>query len=402
MKIAVLGKGVEGKSVAGYFGGRGDEVEMFDEQNEVKFEELDFSRYDLVFRSPSVRPDRVNTDKLTSATRYFFEKCPAKIIGVTGTKGKGTTCSLIAEILKVAGRKVWLVGNIGVSALDVLDEIAEGDMVVYELSSFQLWDMTLSPQVAVVVHVERDHMDVHSDMAEYVGAKGNVVRWQGTEDVVIYDKTNAMSTEIAELSAGQKVGYPTGRFEELLNTLIIPGEHNRMNGEAAILAVQAVGVEDTEVIKRGLGVFDGLPHRLKFVREVGGVKYYDDSISTTPGSAMAAIRAFVEPKVLILGGSSKGADFGELAGVVRDGGVKKIILVGPEGEKIGQAMANVGYDDVVRVEEVPYDMAEAVRLARDVAEDGDVVILSPACASFDSFANYAERGDRFVAAVEVL
>ncbi|MCL1840074.1 UDP-N-acetylmuramoyl-L-alanine--D-glutamate ligase [Candidatus Saccharibacteria bacterium] len=411
-RVAILGYGVEGQSVERYFRGWA-EIKVFDEKNGVDFEKLDFSEFDYVFRSPSVRPDRIETerlsdgskysfDRVTSATRYFFEKCPAKIIGVTGTKGKGTTCSLIAEILKAAGRKVWLVGNIGAAALDVLDEISGDDIVVYELSSFQLWDMTRSPHVAVVVHMESDHMDVHKDMAEYAAAKGNIARWQREDDVVVYDKTNPMSTEIAELSQGQKVGYPTGEFEELLNKLVIPGEHNRMNGEAAILAVRAVGVEDEKAIADGLGSFTGLPHRLKFVREVEGVKYYDDSISTTPGSAIAAIRAFAEPKILILGGSSKGADFHGLAEVVRDGNVKKVVLVGPEGEKLEQDLIGAGYEKIVRVTEVPYDMKNVVKITTETAEDGDVVILSPACASFDSFKNYADRGDQFIAAVEAI
>jgi len=401
MKIAVLGNGIEGQSVAKYFGAKGDEVVVFDEKRDgTRFEDLDFNGYDKVFRSPSVRPDRVRTDKLTSATRYFFEKCPAKIIGVTGTKGKGTACSLIASILTAAGRKVWLVGNIGVSALDVLDEVAEGDVAVYELSSFQLWDATQSPPVAVVVHMEPDHLDVHKDMNEYVEAKGNITRYQSEGDTVIYDKTNVVSTEIAELSRGRKVGYPTGEFGELLDALVIPGEHNRMNGEAAVLAARTVGVVDDEVLRRGLSSFMGLPHRLKFVREVGGIKYYDDSISTTPGSAIAAIEAFKEPKILILGGSSKGADFGELAWAVRDGNVKEVILVGTEGEKIGAALASVGYDDVTLVPGVPYGMDSVVKITTDVVEAGDVVILSPACASFDSFKDYAERGDAFIAAVE--
>jgi len=402
MKIAVLGNGVEGKSIVKYFEGKGESVTVFDEKEGVKFEDLDFSEFDLCFRSPSIQPWRIKTGKVTSATRYFFEKCPAKIIGVTGTKGKGTTCSLAASILEAAGRKVWLVGNIGMSALDVLDEISDSDVVVYELSSFQLWDMTQSPQVAVVVHMESDHLDIHKDMAEYMAAKGGIVRHQTEDDEVIYDKTNAISAEIAELSAGRKIGYPTGEFEDLLDALVIPGEHNRLNGEAAILAAQAMGVTDAEVIRRGLSSFTGLPHRLKFVREVSGVKYYDDSISTTPGSAIAAIKAFVEPKILILGGSSKGADFHGLAETVRDGGVKKVVLVGLEGKKIGGALAEAGYGGVIWVDEMPYDMESVVKITTDIAGAGDVVILSPACASFDSFKNYADRGDKFIAAVEAI
>jgi len=426
MKIAILGYGVEGRSAYKYLKNKNPkyEIDVFDEREvdgaevdikQVKsFLDVDFGGYGVIVRSPSVKPDvileKIRADKngghdfnLTSVTQMFFDFCKAQIIGVTGTKGKGTTCSLIAEILKVAGQKVWLVGNIGVAALDVLNETGPDDLVVYELSSFQLWDLKRkSPQVAVVVHMEMDHMDVHTDMEEYVGAKGNITRYQSKDDVVIYDKTNSISAEIAELSMGRRVGYPTEEFGELLDALVLPGEHNRMNGEAAILAARAVGVDDEGVLRQGLSSFAGLPHRLKLVREVMGVKYYDDSISTTPGSAIAAIKAFAEPKILILGGSSKGAEFRELAEAVAGGGVKKVILVGPEGEKIEEALAEVGYDGVIRVDEVPYKIAGVVEMAKEVAEKGDVVILSPACASFDSFKNYADRGEQFIAAVEAI
>lgn len=402
MKIAVLGNGIEGKSVLEYFEAKGDEVEMFDEKDGGKFEEMNFDGFDMIFRSPSVKPDKVKNANMTSVTRYFFEKCPAKIIGVTGTKGKGTTCSLIKSILDQTGRKAWLVGNIGVAALGVLDEISENDIVVYELSSFQLWDMKKSPQIAVVVHMEQDHMDVHETMDNYIAAKSNIVVYQNEEDIVIFDKTNKISTEVAGLSQAQKWGYPTGDYGEILNSLLIPGEHNRLNGEAAILAVKAVGVTDPEMIKKGLGAFSGLPHRLKFVEEWKDVKYYDDSISTTPGSAIAAIRAFSEPKVLILGGSDKGASYGELALAVKNGNVRSVILVGPEGKKIREELVKVGFWKFVQVYDIPYDMEYVVKMTTYETAPGDIVILSPACASFDSFDNYAQRGDKFVAAVKDL
>jgi UDP-N-acetylmuramoylalanine--D-glutamate ligase len=403
MKIAVLGNGVEGQSIAKYFGDKGDEVEIFDEKNEgVDFGQMDFSEFDKVFRSPSVPPSKIRSDKLTSATKYFFEWCPADIIGVTGTKGKGTTCSLIASILEAAGLKVWLIGNIGVPALDVLDKIGPRDIVVYEMSSFQLWDMTKSPKVAVIVHMEADHLDVHEGMDDYIDAKSNIVRYQREGNVTIYDETNEISTQIAMLSLGRKVAYPTGKLEEILDNLVIPGKHNRMNGEAAIRAALAVGVKNKEIIGQGLKNFTGLPHRLKCVREVNEVKYYDDSISTTPGSAIAAIRSFAGPKILILGGSDKGSEYDELAQAVANGGVKKVILVGPEGEKIQRALINADYEKVIRVNKVPYDMAEVVKIATAIAEVGNVVVLSPACASFDSFENYSDRGDQFIAAVEAI
>jgi UDP-N-acetylmuramoylalanine--D-glutamate ligase len=294
-----------------------------------------------------------------------------------------------------------LVGNIGVPALDVLDEIEAEDVVVYELSSFQLWDMRRSPQVAVVGHIEPDHLDVHRDFTEYVGAKANITKWQSEKDVVVYDRGNVEAVKIAEASRGEKIGFPTGEYEGVLDSLRLVGRHNRLNGEAAIIAARCLGVEDVEAWKRGLASFTGLPHRTKFVREVGGVSYYDNSIATVPGSTITDIRAFSEPKVLILGGSTKGAEFYELAKVVSHGGVRGVVLMGPEGEKVGEALRAAGFSEIVNVGR-EYDMKEVVRAATEMAQAGDVVILSPAAASFDRFKSYAERGDKFIQAVEEL
>ncbi|MFV0484845.1 MAG: UDP-N-acetylmuramoyl-L-alanine--D-glutamate ligase [Candidatus Saccharimonadales bacterium] len=401
MKIAILGYGVEGKSVEKYFLEAGAEITIFDEAQGDDFGAIDFGGYDLVFRSPSVRPEKINSANVTSVTRYFFDKCPAKIIGVTGTKGKGTTCSLIAAILREAGKKVWLVGNIGVPAIGVLNEVGADDVVVYEMSSFQLWDLEKSPHVAVITTIESDHMDVHRDFDEYLQAKANIVRHQTDGDVVIFDKTSADATRLAEMSAGEQIGYPSGNFAELLDALAIPGEHNRKNGEAAILACGQMGVSDEAAIKRGLGSFDGLPHRLKLVREWRGVKFYDDSISTTPGSAIAAIRAFAEPKILILGGSRKGASFAGLAKEIVESNVKKVYLIGVSADEIGELLKADGY---MATENLGMDktMADIVKITTSGAEAGDVVVLSPACASFDMFKSYADRGEQFIAGVEKL
>ncbi|MDR3298080.1 MAG: UDP-N-acetylmuramoyl-L-alanine--D-glutamate ligase [Candidatus Nomurabacteria bacterium] len=401
MKVAILGYGVEGKSVERYFFERGGEITIFDEGRGDDLGGVNFGEYDLVFRSPAVRPDRVATDKMTSVTRYFFDKCAAKIIGVTGTKGKGTTCSLIAGILREAGKRVWLVGNIGVPALDVLDKVEVGDVVVYELSSFQLWDLENSPKVAVVTMIEADHLDVHKDVDEYLGAKANIVLRQDVGDVVIFDETSEGASKIAGMSVGVKMGYPSGKYEDLLDSLVIPGAHNRKNGEAAILACGCVGVSDDGEIRRGFAGFDGLPHRLKLVREWRGVKFYDDSISTTPGSAVAAIRAFDAPKILILGGSRKGASFAGLVAEVARANVKKVFLIGVSADEIGGLLVAEGYEDAVNLG-MDLTMVDVVKNTTEVAEAGDVVILSPACASFDMFESYADRGEKFIDAVKSL
>ncbi len=418
MKVAILGYGVEGKSAYGYFKKQGAEIDVFDEKELAgvdfvqvvpSLQGVDFANYDLIVRSPSLRPRELRLAmreqgakaELTSVTKLFFEKCPAKIIGVTGTKGKGTTCSLINGILRAAGQKVHLVGNIGVAALDVLEDIKPSDIVVYELSSFQLWDLGRSPQVAVVVHIEEDHMDKHDDMAEYLAAKANIAKWQSMEDKIIFDNTNAESRRIAELSSGKKIAYPTGKFEKLLDSLRLPGQHNRMNGEAAILAARAVAEVSDNEVQEGLASFDGLPHRLKLVGEVEGVRFYDDSISTTPGSTIAAIKAFDAPEILILGGSSKGLHFGALAKEIAGGRVKKVLLMGASANELEQELLSVGYNDFENLG-MNINMEGIVERAADLAGAGDVVILSPACASFDMFKNYAERGELFSAAVRGL
>ena len=297
--------------------------------------------------------------------------------------------------------RVHLVGNIGKSALDVLDQIQSQDWVIYELSSFQLWHLGRSPHIAVVVHIEPDHLDVHNGFEEYLDAKSNITRYQKKSDLVIYDRNNPYSSQIAKLSPGKKQAYPTQKYEKLLDSLAIPGSHNRQNGEAAILAARAAGVSDDAVIMAGLSNFHGLPHRLKFVREWQGVQFYDDSISTTPGSTIAAIRSFPNSQILILGGSSKGADFSELAAAIKDSPIKKVVAVGASADVIEKTLLNVGYRHIINLG-LDTTMSKIVKVAVDYAEPNDIILLSPACASFDLFKSYSDRGDQFIAAVQAL
>lgn len=425
MKIAIAGYGLEGKSNYHYFKSLGevtivDEREVVDDLPEdapTLLGEGVFSRldhFDLVVRTAGLSPHKIQTNgKVWSATNEFFEKCPAPIIGVTGSKGKGTTSSLVASILTEAGKTVHLVGNIGRPALDELAYITEDDIVVYELSSFQLWDAERSPQIAVVLHIEPDHLDVHESFDEYVSAKGNIARYQGINDRIVYNALNESATMIANLSVGQLLPYQTprtahvseGQFyygEQLLcsvNELQLPGVHNQDNACAAITAVWP-WVQDGIVIGEGLHAFDGLEHRLKFVAEKQGVSYYDDSIATTPGSAIAAMRAFDGPKIIILGGSSKGADFDELAATASRSNVKQAILIGDEADRIELSLAEAGVPSVNKGSDTT--MQAVVQLAADIASVGDTVILSPACASFDMFRDYKDRGEQFITAVNDL
>lgn len=422
MKVAIAGYGAEGKVSYEYYKSRGNEVIIADEREDLTlpsgarvvtgqaaFNGLD--SYDLIIRSPGISPKKLPyANKVWSATNEFFAHCPAQIIGVTGTKGKGTTSSLIAAILRAAGKKVHLVGNIGVPALEILNDIQPDDLVVYELSSFQLWDQERSPQVAVVLGIEPDHLDVHSDTDDYVAAKARIVASQITTDRVVYNADNDIAADIAKMSVGQRLPYLSDRtahtrgnyfyYQDVqlceISQLQLPGRHNIDNACAAITATWP-WVQDAAVIAEGLRSFDGLPHRLKLVAELEGVSYYDDSIATTPGSAIAALRAFDAPKIIILGGSDKGASYESVIEVCRDTGAK-VISIGQTGLMIRDLCAKLG----VECERIEGGMQEVVARARDIALPGHVVVLSPASASFDQYKNYVDRGEQFIAAVRNL
>ncbi len=425
MKIAIAGYGLEGEQSYRYWTERGEDVTILDEKptlsstppigaNVVLGPDAlkDLSAYDMVVRTASMPPKKlVGAKKIWSATNEFFLQCPAPIIGVTGTKGKGTTSSLIASILRAAGKTVHLVGNIGVPALEVLSNISPNDVVVYEMSSFQLWDLEKSPHVAVVLMIEPDHLDVHSSFEEYVNAKSQVAAHQTEADLIVYHPTNPYSAQIASTGPQRKLRYNhpgEGVYADANNfmqngqticsvaSMRIPGQHNIENACAAITAASEF-TDNFAAIERGLREFTGLPHRLKFIREVDGVKYYDDSIATTPGSAIAALRSFDVPKVIILGGSDKGADYGQIVDECADQNAK-IIAIGQTGETIYR-LASERSVEVFRSEG---QMTEVVNLAAEISDAGSVVILSPASASFDQYKNYSDRGDKFADAVNQL
>lgn len=429
MKIAILGYGVEGESVYNYYHALYPDAQFvaYDNKPEPKNplpEGVEFIgsvkdfkniQADIAVKTPAIAPWSVGvTGEVTTMTREFIKRCPAPIIGVTGTKGKGTTSSLIRSILDAAGKKTWLVGNIGVGAFDVLDQISPDDIVVYELSSFQLWDLDVSPHIAVVLGIEPEHLDVHKDMADYVAAKANIAAHQKATDIVIYKDGNTYAMEIAKQSVGEHIPYQSDVNAHVrddnfyygeqkvcsVNALRIPGAHNQDNACAAITAVWS-WVQDGEVIARGLSAFEGLPHRLKFVRELDDVLYYDDSIATTPGSAIAALSAFTQPKVIILGGSYKGSVYSELAAKIADSDIREVLLIGDEALKIEAAIQARGVTNYKNLG-LSVTMTDIVSEAKAAAQPGDVVILSPSCASFDMFRSYVDRGEQFIQAVQRL
>ena len=444
MKIALIGFGLEAKSAYDYFKSIDQNItfEIYDENSKSKIELPngvkffgdfhDFSKIqaDLIVRTPAVNPSRLpKSAKITSVTNLFFEKCPAPIIGVTGSKGKGTVSSFIAEILRAAGLKVYLVGNIGLPALNELSEIQKDDAVIYELSSFQLWDAQKSPHIAILNNLEVDHLDVHDGFEDYVAAKMNIAKNQTENDFFIFNVENPIVLKNVENLKNQLKAelqpfqdYNLAHIQENhflwgdevlfeTNILKIPGEHNQKNACAAMIAtfdfLCEKGFENEEIFdfwREGLSKFAGLPHRLKFVREFEGVRFYDDSIATTPGSAIAALNSFEKPKILILGGSNKGADLSGLIEKIAkmpEQELRKVILMGAESEKLAQKLISSGFERFINLG-AKTNMQEVVKTAFENAKSGDVVILSPAHASFDMFKSYVDRGEQFVENVNLL
>jgi UDP-N-acetylmuramoylalanine--D-glutamate ligase len=420
MRVAIVGYGVEGRVSYNYWKSLGDDVTIVDESENVqnipasakavlgKDALSHLNNFDLIVRTPPLRPDKIHTTgKVWSATNEFFARCPAPIIGVTGTKGKGTTSSLISQILKSAGKTVHLVGNIGVPALDELPKIRQSDIVVFELSSFQLWDLEKSPQTAVVLMIESDHMDVHSSMEEYVNAKANITKYQTSKDLLIYHPSNQYSAQIAAASpAGNKKRYLSEEGANIRGDLVtidnqpicqtsdvgLIGAHNLENVCAAVTAAWQY-TQDISAIKQGITSFKGLSHRLEFVREVNGVKFYDDSQATGVGSCLAAIRAFTSPTVLILGGSDKGVD---ITPVILELNPDRhfVVLIGQSSEKLKNLLDARNFNNYFVLGNQT-NMSEIIKTALEHAKNGSVILLSPAHASFGMFKNYQDRGDQF-------
>jgi UDP-N-acetylmuramoylalanine--D-glutamate ligase len=429
MKIAILGYGLQGRSAYEYWRD-GNEITVCDGNEHLELPNdverqlgpdhlKGLDRFDLIVRSPIVHPAAIVAanspailEKVTTVTNEFFKVCRTKnIIGVTGTKGKGTTSTLIAKMLAADGKRVHLGGNIGIPPLDMLkDGIRQDDWVVLELANFQLIDLKYSPPIAVCLMVAAEHLDWHADEAEYFAAKGQLFAHQTRNDVAVYFAENDLSRQIAEHGDGRKIPYfvePGALVKDggimiggqricPTNELKLLGEHNWQNACAAVTTVWQI-TQNTEAMRSVLTTFSGLEHRLELVRELDGVRYYDDSFGTTPETAIVAIEAFVEPKVLILGGSDKGADYTKLATVVSKSSIRKVLLIGEQAGRIKTALEAAGVTDTMSG---GGDIGEIVATAREQAQPGDIVLLSPACASFDMFKNYKDRGEQFKRAVQ--
>lgn len=421
MKIAILGFGKEGESAFRYWDHQDNQIVIHDNNEHIKtpegasivsgqnaFVDLDKYQYDLLVRSPGLRLSEGISTPVTTPTKEFMRHCPAPIIGVTGTKGKGTTATLIAKILTIAGRKVHLLGNIGNPALDELSKVRPDDIVVFEMSSFQLFDIDMSPHVAVCLMVTEDHLDWHKDLEEYRVAKANIFKFQKPEDIAVYYADSKVSSDLVRASlATKRYGYggtgadvhveghrivAFGQSVANIKDIVLPGKHNLQNICAAIAASWEYNT-DIATIQVALKEFTGLPYHIELITEKNNIRYYNDSFSTNPTSAIAAVECFSEPLVLFLGGFDKEADFNKLAKVLKGRSIRKIITYGQTGKKIAtnflsNKVKNVEYMD-------SRDFAKIIKAGIAVAETGDVVLLSPACASWGMFTDYKARGQQF-------
>ncbi len=409
MKIALLGYGKEGQATKKYFETKfkNAKFDTFEHLTPAEFAAKDYSSYDIIFRSPSIPPLGLANE--TTMTRYFFDHCPCPIIGVTATKGKGTTCSFTKALLDAASEDAYLVGNIGTPAIEVLDQLQPTSVVVYEMSSFQLWDLEKSPHVAVIGQIEPDHLNVHKDYADYLAAKAHITKYQSSSDFLVYYQNNPESVKIAGTSKAQKITYPFSVPTEVKNAVKLPGKHNFENALAAIAAVacyknispdEYLATSKSEIIA-GLESFKGLPHRLEFVRELNGIKYYDDNFSTGTSSTRVAVNAFPDDKLtLIIGGRDKTAntDLPEIHEILSAPQVKNVILIGESGHDLFAK-----YPDDPRFH-LAESLEEAVQTAQTLATKNTpaIVLMSPAAASFDMFENVYDRGTQYQTLVQNL
>lgn len=381
---------------------------------------------DVIFRTPGLRPDvpeleaaRARGSVITSEMEVFFQVCPCPIIAVTGSDGKTTTTTIIAELLRAAGHTVHVGGNIGHPLLAEAGSIRPTDWAVLELSSFQLMTMTHSPHIAVVTNLAPNHLDVHKSMEEYVWAKENIFRHQQPGDIAVFNLDNAITRELSAHALGRALYFSRqaepengvflrgdavisrrdGHERQIMTTedIRLPGVHNVENYMAAIAAVD--GLVPDDVIRTFARVFNGVEHRIELVRTWRGVRFYNDSIASSPSRTIAGLRSFKEKVILIAGGYDKHIPFDVLGPEVVEH-VKLLILCGATADKIRAAVEQApgyrpGHPEILDV--TPFQ--RAVETARDRAVPGDVVTLSPACAAFDQFKNFMERGKTFKAIV---
>ena len=423
MHVAIVGFALEGQSAYNYWQAKGADITICDQNSALDVPAgahtqlgpdylANLGRFDVVMRSAGINPSVILAKnpgiehKITTVIDEFLRVCPTKnVIGITGTKGKGTTSTLTAQMLEAAGLQVFLGGNIGVSPFDFLDKLTPDSWVVLELSSFQLNDVKHSPRIAVCLMVVPEHLNWHADMDDYIQAKSQLFAHQQPDDIAIYFAESPVSHQIASNSPGKKITYyaaPGAYVEDSkividnhelcdVSELKLLGKHNWQNACAAATAAWQA-VQSPDAIRKVLTTFTGLPHRLEVVRTLDDVTYYDDSFGTTPETAIVAMEAFEEPKVVILGGADKGASYDGLAQAVARNNVRHVVVIGTTAPKIIAALRAAGYDAITPGGTT---MSEIIEAARAAAKPGDIVLLSTGCASFGLFHDYKDRGNQF-------
>ena len=441
-KVAIIGLGVSNIPLIDYLHKLGSKIMLFNNKpadqldknvlDKIYEYKLKFSfgenylskliGFDVIFRSPSCRPDLPEIQKeiergaiLTSEIELVLELCPGTTIGITGSDGKTTTTSLVYEILKEQNVKCYLGGNIGIPLFTKLDEMKPEDYVVLELSSFQLMTMQTSPNIAVVTNVTPNHLDIHKSYEEYINSKANIFKYQKEDDLLVLNYENEITKNFAKQAKGKVVYFSSkskldngvildngiikicdnGLRRHIVNTknVKLRGIHNYENICAAIAATN--NFVSTEVQASAITKFLGVNHRLEFVREINGAKWYNDSIASSPTRTIAGLNSFNEDIVLIAGGYDKHLDYTPLAKPIIDK-VSKLILLGQTSIKIYNAVTEKLklYNKQLDIYKVS-TLEEAIEKAKEVSKKGNVVLFSPASASFDMFKNFEERGNRF-------
>ena len=405
----------------------GDQLEAMGCRLQLGEDYLQGLDQDVIFRTPGMRPDLPELvsavergSKLTSEMEVFFEVCPCPMIAVTGSDGKTTTTTIISELLKAAGKTVYVGGNIGHPLLAETGEMSEKNIAVLELSSFQLMTMTRSPHIAVVTNLAPNHLDVHKDFQEYIDAKENIFTHQAAEDIAVFNADNAITAEEAARAVGRArmfsrkreledgvflrgdaiIARHAGRERQVMTVgdIKLPGVHNIENYLAAIAAVD--GLVSDEIIRDFARSFGGVEHRIELIRTRKGVRWYNDSIASSPSRTIAGLNSFQEKVILIAGGKDKGISYEGLGPVVNDH-VKLLLLCGATAGVIRESVRKAENYAGLEILDVA-DYHEAVAVADSRSQEGDVVILSPASTSFDRFANFMERGRVFKEIVNAL
>ncbi|MBF8250339.1 MAG: UDP-N-acetylmuramoylalanine--D-glutamate ligase [Candidatus Levybacteria bacterium] len=428
-KILIVGRGIEGRAVERYLsshleGGKLELVDIKDGEDYLKKQK----DYDIAVKSPGVKSELI-TIPYTTATNIFLSNSKGKVIGITGTKGKSTTSTLIFEMLKKQGMDVYLGGNIGQSPLDFIDKLNANSWTVLEMSSFQLKDATVSPHIAVLLMLTQEHLDYHKTLESYIDAKRNILRFQTPQDFAVINKDYLTSNESDIYTAGQifriskerEVGEgcfikedsvwlsrdgKTGKIIDIERIKLL-GRHNLENVCAAVCAAKLAGASTSNIAKV-LEEFGGLPHRLEYVGEKNGIPFYNDSLATVPEAAIEALKALPDTETLIAGGFDRGLDYSGLGQYLNKGKIKTLILFPPSGARIWEEICKARHhmvpgkatSEVSRPEKFDVTtMEQAVRIAAAETQPGKVCLLSPASASFGTFKDYKDRGEQFKKAV---